>query len=595
IAGFFAIGTAIRKIYIETSEYIKVNRELNGILKIVGENNDNNKKKIEDYISALTKGTYFTKDETLRAFSELVKITGNVDSALKLLKISMDVSVGLGKSLSETIGTIRIAMMSGRDASVILGKEFGKLGMEGKTLDEILTNLGKNFNNARLNITGAEKSITELKTGINETAQTIGQLLLPIVNKFISAINESIKVFTGIIEAVSVRTAQLYLVLKSIITLNLKDIKEINKLASEEIQKIWDERSKKEIDNIIKIKNTTIQSRKETQQQEEEFKKAKEKAGEEINKIEEKIFENTLKYTSDAYNYKIEMLNKEYEETRQKIGKMFNDRLIDYNKYMEMEVKLTEYREQMITQIQKEQEEQRKKIKEEIRKLEIESIKSDMEKNLGNIYISYQNDLENYKEMLEQKKISLEEFNKLMELRNEKLNNDLLKNNEEFIKKWKEHSDTMKAISEHIYSSLFSVFNSFISEAIKGGKNLEDALKNIFNNILNAFINMLTQMAAEYLAKKFIFSVLGFNVGGGFFGVLGGGQSGYNEIPQTGTYLLHKGEKVLSPNGIGSETFNKENKQEIHLHINTFDIRQIDRMHIEKIARTLAPYLKRYT
>lgn len=190
-----------------------------------------------------------------------------------------------------------------------------------------------------------------------------------------------------------------------------------------------------------------------------------------------------------------------------------------------------------------------------------------------------------------------DEYNEYIIARTKQFNKELEDINNKFVQHFGDKAEVMKKVFDDLSSEMTSVFSNFISNAIKGGKNLEDAMKNVFNNILNAFVNMLIRMVAEYLARKFVFSVLGITPIGGVYSamagaVMGGFQTGTEEVPKTGMYLLHKGEKVISSQGIGSEHFTENKKTEIHLHINTFDIRQIDRLHIERIARQLKPFLR---
>lgn len=83
--------------------------------------------------------------------------------------------------------------------------------------------------------------------------------------------------------------------------------------------------------------------------------------------------------------------------------------------------------------------------------------------------------------------------------------------------------------------------NSFFDFTSKNFLNLETLAKEVFSNILSSFISMGTQMAAQ----SFFGSLLGGS-SNMFSGLLGSRRSG-GPINQTGPYLLHEGEYVLSP------------------------------------------------
>ena len=82
---------------------------------------------------------------------------------------------------------------------------------------------------------------------------------------------------------------------------------------------------------------------------------------------------------------------------------------------------------------------------------------------------------------------------------------------------------------------------SFFDATSKNFLNLENLAKNVFSNILSSFLSMGAQMATQ--------SFFGSIFGGGtslFGGLLGSRRTG-GPINQTGPYLLHEGEYVLSP------------------------------------------------
>lgn len=83
--------------------------------------------------------------------------------------------------------------------------------------------------------------------------------------------------------------------------------------------------------------------------------------------------------------------------------------------------------------------------------------------------------------------------------------------------------------------------NSFFDITSKNFLNLENLAKEVFKNILSSFLSMGAQMATQ--------SFFGAIFGGGtsLFGSLLGSRRTGGPIYQTGPYLLHEGEYVLSP------------------------------------------------
>ena len=83
--------------------------------------------------------------------------------------------------------------------------------------------------------------------------------------------------------------------------------------------------------------------------------------------------------------------------------------------------------------------------------------------------------------------------------------------------------------------------NNFFDITSKNFLNLENLAKTVFSNILSSFISMGMQMATQN-----IFSTV-FSGGTSLFGGLLGSRRTGGPIMQTGPYLLHEGEYVLSP------------------------------------------------
>jgi hypothetical protein len=235
--------------------------------------------------------------------------------------------------------------------------------------------------------------------------------------------------------------------------------------------------------------------------------------------------------------------------------------------------------------------EQDLKNKKEIGKLDTENLTNELEKQVKTIENAYEEDKENHLKMVAEGKMIQSEYDEWLKKRTEKKDKDLEKAGKWFVDNYGKQAQMMMKISEEAYSAMEGSFKNFITEAVKGGQHFENAMKGFFDSILNAFVDMLARMVAEYLAKSIIFSIFPeasalsiFN--GGFFG---GFQTG-GTIPQTGPYIMHKGEKVI-PAG-SSETINNSNPTIVNLNFHTFDVRQVDRIHMERLARTMADYLK---
>jgi len=590
-----AIGAVIGVVTKSISEFEKAERQkaqLKTTLDGLNISYEQSKNIIEEQLKAISVNTKYTKDNTLETYNELLKLTGNVESSFKLLKIAMDVASGTGKSLTEVINTFRIAMMSGRDATVILGKEFGQLGIQGKNLDEMLTNLGIAFEDNRIKEQTLQKETKDLKDTFNDIYETIGSYLIPVFDKLLLPVKgflgftiSGFKFVETLVKNLVDNIVRAGLIIKSIITRDFKEIENINKITNKSIEKNWEEFDKTVIDlnnklfeknkqNIKDYSNAVIQTRKDEVNKTEEIEKEKEA-------LIKKFIQETGKQSKLSFEERIKLLDEEINRAK----KLGIDRTI-WEKYYQAQ----------LTEIVRNETEQRFKVETELSELRLRQIQDNTEKEIETLKIAYEKDIQNYEQMLTNKSISDEEYIQLSTERTKAYESEKEKLAESFFGGYKGELDRMKEFTTSMTSELTGTFSNFFGGVIKGGKDMENAFDNILNNILNAFVNTLIRMQGEALAEGFMKSLSGLFGGGGLLGLggfLGLFQSG-GEIPKTGAYILHKGEKGMSPHGTGSEYFTTEKQQVINLNINTFDIRQIDRMHLEKIARNLAPALKKY-
>jgi hypothetical protein len=163
-------------------------RVLASTLKGLGLNYDKLKDSIEGQLAVMDKNTKFTRSDTLEAFNKTLRITGDVNSAYKLLKITMDTSVATGKSFTDTLDTFNSALKNPQRGVNILAGEFGKLGVQGKTAAEMITNLGKTYAGA----SGSTQTLGTMTKGLSDAyalwTQTIGGSLMPVISLLITVL-----------------------------------------------------------------------------------------------------------------------------------------------------------------------------------------------------------------------------------------------------------------------------------------------------------------------------------------------------------------------------------------------------------------------
>ncbi|NBQ97866.1 MAG: hypothetical protein EBU12_06525, partial [Microbacteriaceae bacterium] len=179
--GAVGIGFGLKAITDELNQAVKnaqadviSQKQLARQLKITANATDQQVAAQEDYISKLSMATGVVDDELRPAYGVLLRATGSVTKAQKLLGISLDTSAGTGKNLE--IVTKSIARAYGGNVSGLQ-----KLVPGIKKGSDAMGFLEKQFAGARETLANP---FDRLQNAVDETKEKIGMLLLPQVQKF---------------------------------------------------------------------------------------------------------------------------------------------------------------------------------------------------------------------------------------------------------------------------------------------------------------------------------------------------------------------------------------------------------------------------
>jgi hypothetical protein len=506
-------------------------------LRGVGANYKELKDKIDDFLISLTSATRFTRDEAADALETAVKYTGDYANGQRLLKIAMDVATGTGKSLNETISILGGAIKSDEVATRRLFTEYGKLGIQGKDVNEMLTNLGKTFAGAAKSEQSLTKETVGIRESFNEISKNIGRVLSPALVQLTPIIKVVVGGFVNGLYLLATVVADTADAVVSGFKRMVAAIK-FNFSEAEKIEKEFAERSKKRWNDYI---NSQIQSHDLM------FGKIEQNIND-LGALNVKAVKDTLKTEQDAAKVREDIAKKLTDYLKKKQGETYEGAI--------------------------------KLLKAEIE----EARKAGVDKTLIKQY----------------------ENARIKEL-NGQLKDDLMKDQDELgeyyedyakqeDEKFKETYGGRIEFVKNLTDSFGDVFKDSMVELIENSKSTEEIITGMWENIKKAFINALATMVAEYIAKSVIFSTLGALFGippgmaGSFAGLLKGGRQQGGKIYDTGLYALHAGEEVIPKSktqSSGSQAVN------VNLNVNAFDLRQIDRIQIERLARQLSPILKK--
>ena len=162
-------------------------------LKVTTKATDAQVKATEDFILKMSLANGVADDELRPSLSKLVRGTKDITKAQKLLALSLDVSRGSGKSLSQVTDSISKALGGNMGALARLSPEVKQMVKDQKSLDEILQALGKTYAGSAATAADTfQGRMDRLKVAINETKESIGYALLPIFEKMVAFIQSRI-------------------------------------------------------------------------------------------------------------------------------------------------------------------------------------------------------------------------------------------------------------------------------------------------------------------------------------------------------------------------------------------------------------------
>jgi len=138
----------------------------------------------EDMISAMSRATGTADSELRPAFAALLVGTKNVGEATDALALAQDIAISTGTDLTTVSDALAKAYAGNMKGLQALSPEMKGLIKEGASLDTVMMTLNDNFGGAaaRSAETAAGK-FKILKNSLDETQESIGAALLPVLQK----------------------------------------------------------------------------------------------------------------------------------------------------------------------------------------------------------------------------------------------------------------------------------------------------------------------------------------------------------------------------------------------------------------------------
>ena len=151
---------------------------------------------IDKSITSMAFATGVADDDLRPAFSQLVRATGDVTTAQKLLTLGLDVSSGSGRDLSSVTMALSRAAMGNFAALKRLGVPISENTIKTKDLKAATQELNALFGgSAAVNASTFSGQMDRLKFALGELSESVGALLLPTLTRLADAAADMIKVF----------------------------------------------------------------------------------------------------------------------------------------------------------------------------------------------------------------------------------------------------------------------------------------------------------------------------------------------------------------------------------------------------------------
>jgi hypothetical protein len=164
---------------------------------------DENIKSIEQQILKTSLATGVADDQLRPALSRLVLSTNDTQKATDLLNLALDVSAATGKPLESVTNALGKAYDGNTTALAKLGIGYGAAELKGKDFSTVAGELSAQFSGSAL--TSAQTyqgQIDRLKVAFDESKETLGTALLPIVQTFVTFLNDTaLPIFNQVVGA----------------------------------------------------------------------------------------------------------------------------------------------------------------------------------------------------------------------------------------------------------------------------------------------------------------------------------------------------------------------------------------------------------
>ena len=212
VGSFVGLAAAAYKFTQAASEDQKAQALLVNQIKEVTFANQAQIDSLGEYIDKMQMASGVADDQLRPALANLVRGTGSLDQAQKLLSLTLDIAAGSGKGVEEVSLALAKAASGQVTALTRLGIPLDENAKKTKDFKAITEQLSDTFKGASTTAADTfQGGMARLRIGLGEVGESIGYILLPYAEKFVKFVNDyivpALKVFVENVEEKGIKGA----------------------------------------------------------------------------------------------------------------------------------------------------------------------------------------------------------------------------------------------------------------------------------------------------------------------------------------------------------------------------------------------------
>lgn len=170
-------------------------QKLQFAVKATGNSFESSKERLTSFVNEQSQLTQFSNTQTVETLSRLVRVTGDLNTAMQGTRLVFGLASASGRDLNSVIDLLGPILTGDSTRLRALKTEFGAFIGDAKTAQQVVDNLSKVFIGAAETQTGYNKQISQLRNTLNQFQETVGAAVLPVFRFFLDSVVKGAEFF----------------------------------------------------------------------------------------------------------------------------------------------------------------------------------------------------------------------------------------------------------------------------------------------------------------------------------------------------------------------------------------------------------------